>query len=566
VNERSETTDHRSSAGKPRPDIPGAMRGRRRWTFALLLLVGFGQAAVAVVWVQAIGSLVDGLAAPGNRTAWLGSTAAVLVGLALGAAGMVAAERVLAEHFGQGWINEVRIRLFEHVARTPVREFRRSTGAVTLRFVGDLTALRRWASLGLAKLAVAAPLILGCLAALVLVSPLVAVAAGGVVLIGLAATVRSGEALRRTSRRARRRRSRVAAHVTEHIGHRLVMQAFGRADAEQQVLHRRGRRLGQAMVRRAQAIGVVRGIGEATTLLATAAALLAASASAVSPGSAAAAIAVVGILVSPVRDLSRVAEYRAGAVVAVEKIGQVLARPVRLRPGPNAPALPPGSGELRIDGLELDGLMGPLSVTAEPGAVVALTGPNGAGKSTLLTVLAGLVPPDRGTVLLDGVDLHTARESDVRGAIGLVTPDLPLLRGTIADNVRYADPQIDGRRLAEAITRSGLVELLADLPDGLDTRVGEGGTGLSAGQRQRVALARALLTGPRMLLLDEADAHLDSSAVGVVDKVLEEYAGTVVLVTHRAEALQTRHTRWHLHEGRLDVEPCTVGTSRRPAS
>ncbi len=562
----SKRTGFFRAARKPRPDIPGALRGRRKWTFGALLLVGFAHAAVAVVWSQALGTLVDGLAAEGD--AGLKKAAAVMIGLALSAAALVAGERVLAEHLGQGWINDVRIRLFEHVARTPVREFRRSTGATTLRFVGDLTALRRWASLGLAKLAVAVPLVLGCLVALVLVNPLVAVAAGGVVLVGLVTTVCSGEPLRRTSRRARRRRAQVAAHVNEHVGHRLVMQAFGRTDAERLVLRRRGRRLGRAMVRRAQVIGMVRGIGEATTLLATGAALLAASAGGVSPGSAAAAIAVVGIMVTPVRDLSRVAEYRAAAVVAIEKIGQVLARPIRHQPGPNAPELPSGLGELRIDGLVLDGLMGPLSVTGEPGEVIALIGPNGAGKSTLLAVLAGLVPPDRGAVLLDGVDLHSARESDVRAAIGLVTPDLPLLRGTIADNVRYADPEVDDSRLAAAIVRSGLCELLADLPDGMRTRVGEGGAGLSAGQRQRVALARALLTEPRVLLLDEADAHLDPVSAGVVDRVLEEYAGTVVLVTHRPDRLGVRHTRWYLRGGRLDVEAPSspVDTSRPVAS
>lgn len=533
------------------PAIPRALRGRRRGMFAALVALGVGQALAAVTWSLIIGSLVDGLAAPG--TAGLALRTTGLISLALVAGLLVARERVLAEHLGQRWVNEIRVLLFDHVARTPVRQYRGSTGATALRFVGDLTALRRWASLGMAKLAVAAPLVMGCLVALLLVSPLVAMAAGAVVAAGLGATVASAARLRATSRIARRRRARVAAHVTEHVGQRLVMQAFGRADDERHRVHRAGRSLTRAMVRRARAVGLIRGIGEVTTLLATGAALLAAVISGVSPGAAAAAIAVVAVLVTPLRELSRVTEYRAGAVVATEKITQMLARPVRPRPARPAPPLPAGSGRLELDGVTLDGVFGPLSATAEPGEVVTLVGPNGAGKSMLLAVLAGLVYPDRGRVLLDGADVHTAAEADVRRSIGLVTPDLPLLRGTIADNVRYADPEADGWAVHDAIHRSGLGELLASLPDGLRTRVGEGGAGLSTGQRQRVALARALLTGPRVLLLDEAEAHLDPAATGVIDRVLAEFAGTVILVTHQPERLAGIRTTWRLAAGRLRV-------------
>jgi len=533
--------------------VPGALRGRRGWTFAVLLGVGLGQAAAAIAWSQVIAAAVNGIgAAAAPALVAVGST---LAGLALASAALVGGERVLAEHLGQGWVNEIRVVLFEHVARTPVREHNRSTGATTMRFVGDLTALRRWASLGLAKLAVGLPLLVGCLVALTLVSPLVAAAAGGVVLLGMLATALVTPMLRRTNRLARSRRSRMASHVTEHVGHRLVMQTFGRSGAERRQVRRQGRRLARAMVRRAYAVGTVRGIGEATTLLATAAALVAGTLGGVSPGAAAAAIAVVGIMVIPLRDLSRVAEYRSAAVVAAEKIVQVLDRPTRADPGPDAPPLPAGPGRVQLDGVCLDGLFGPLHATAEPGSVVALVGPNGAGKSTLLSMLAGLTPSDGGTVVLDGADVHAARESSVRAAIGVVGPDVPLLRGTIADNVCYGDPDADGRRLNDTVRASGLNELLRSLPAGLQTRVGEGGAGLSAGQRQRVALARALLPGPRVLLLDEADAHLDPLATGVIDRVIAGFTGTVIVVTHRPERLAGVDVVWQLAGGRLSVLP-----------
>jgi ABC-type multidrug transport system fused ATPase/permease subunit len=535
------------------PTLPRALAGRRALMFAGLLGIGLGAAAAAVVWSLLVGEVVGRLWDPAGAGPVTPAVIALVL-LAVAAAGLVGWERVLAEQLGHSWVNDLRRAVFERVARTPVRDRGRSTGATAMRFVGDMTAVRRWASLGLAKLAVGLPMVLGCLVALVLASPLIAVAVAAVMIAGTGGVQLVMPRLYATNRRARRRRARVAGHVTEHVAHRLVMQAFGREDAERRRLSRHGRTLGRAMVRRAEMIGAVRAIGEATTLLATAAALAAAVVARVDAAAAAAALAVIGILTTPLRDLARVAEYRAAAAVALEKLEQMMRRPVRERPDPAVVVpLPAGPGRLQLRGVTVHGLFGGVTAEVPAGGVVALVGPNGSGKSTLLTVLAGLAEPDRGQVLLDGVDVRTVAERDLRRAIGLVGPDLPLLRGTIAENIRYADPDADDRRLHDAIRLSSLDEVLRELPEGLDTPVGEGGAGLSAGQRQRVALARAVLTRPRILLLDEADAHLDTAATAV-DRLLGDFPGTVVLATHRRERLRQVRSVWRLADGVLHVQ------------
>lgn len=541
-----------------RPDVraPRLLAGKRRWTFTALVAVGSGQAAAAVAWSLLVTRLATALG--GGAAQWSAiATIPWLLGLAGATGGLVYAERVLAERLGQSWATSVRTALFRCVTATPARTPvpLRSTGATSLRMMGDLSALRRWASLGLAKLAVAVPLLAGCLVGFAVIAPAVAVAAASVLAVGLGTAAALSPWLRRASRVARQRQGRMAAHVVERVGNPQVIQAFGRERKEHAIVARRGRRLADAMVRRARVVGAVRASGEVTTLLTGAVVLYAAAACGTGPGAAAAAIALVGVAAAPVRELARVAEYRSSCAVAMDLIRAELARPRREVADGDAPPLPDGDGEVELSEIYVDGVFAPITARASARSVVAVVGPNGSGKSTLLSAIAGLTRPDAGTVRIDGADIATVRPDSLRRAIGIVGPHLPLLRGSIADNLRYADPDADERRLDEAVQASGLAEILADLPLGLQTRIRERGAGLSAGQQQRVALARALLPRPRLLLLDEADAHLDPDAARTIDRVVAAYRGTVIVVTHRPERLASVDVVWRLADGVLTVEP-----------
>ncbi|PSK99462.1 ATP-binding cassette subfamily B protein [Murinocardiopsis flavida] len=545
--------------GRGVPQVPGLLTGRRRWIFAALVAVGLGLAVAAVLWSVLVARVITALSAPAGAVPGAGGPLGGvqwLVALAVVSGVLLYTEKVLAERLGQAWVSEVRTVLFRRVTDAPSRGTGRgrSTGGTSLRMMGDLSALRRWASLGLAKLAVAVPLLVGCLVAFAVIAPVLALAAAAVMGAGLATAAALSPWLRSANRAARRRQARVASHVVERVGNTQVVQAFGRERGERRVLARRGRRLAEASVRRARAVGTVRAIAESTALLTTAAVLIATAASGAGPAQAAAAIAVVGIMATPVRELARVAEYRSACSVSLEQIRAELARPGRNGAASGAPALPDGGGALELRGVAFTGLLTPTTVGVPAGAVVAVVGPNGSGKSTLLAAVSGLVGPDEGEVLLDGADIARARPASVRAAIGSVGPHLPLLRGTIGENVRYADPKADGMRLNEAVHASGLAELIAELPLGLRTPVRENGAGLSAGQQQRIALARALLTRPRLLLLDEADAHLDPAAAAVVDRVIAGFDGTVVVVTHRPERLAAADVVWRLGNGVLRVE------------
>ncbi len=174
-------------------------------------------------------------------------------------------------------------------------------------------------------------------------------------------------------------------------------------------------------------------------------------------------------------------------------------------------------------------------MTVEPGETVALTGPSGCGKSTLLSVILGLRRPDAGKVSLGGVDLADIDLDAWRGHIGWVPQRPHLFARSVADNVRLGRAAASDAEVAAALDAAGLTEVVRRLPDGAETLLGEGGAGLSAGERQRVSLARAFVRDAPLLLLDEPTASLDNETEAeVLSAVRTLVEGrTALIVAHR---------------------------------
>ena len=182
----------------------------------------------------------------------------------------------------------------------------------------------------------------------------------------------------------------------------------------------------------------------------------------------------------------------------------------------------------------------PTSLRLAPGDRTAVVGPNGSGKSTLLAVLARHLDPSRGRHSLDDVDVRELSVADVRRVVAVVDDETHVFSTSVAGNLRLARPDADDDALGDALGRAGLAPWLVGLPEGLDTRLGTGGRGLSGGERARLGIARALLADRPVVLLDEPTAHLDhATATAVLDDVLSATEGrSVVLVSHRPEALE----------------------------
>ena len=490
---------------------------------------------------------------PDNGLMW---TALGFIVLALVSAGMRQLERVDAERLGQGYVHRLRIVLYGHLCALAPRNLQKhSRGSIMLRFVGDLTALRQWVSLGQARLMVAGATITATLLSLALVSWPLALAVGAILLPGTALSLALGKPLLQATRESRQLRSRLAGNLNEQVSSMAVVQVSGQTKREGKRIERQSTQLQQAMIHRARVIGGLRAVTTATAAIATGAALIAGavllSRGQTTPGTVVAAMSIVGFLMPSLRDLGRVYEYWQGARVSREKIQHFLDKPVPATRSHGSGALRNGAGHLTFKNVTVPGSLTRFTAEAPPGSVIAVTGPNGAGKSTVLSLVARLVDPKRGRVQLDGRNLHRLARDSLRRVVGMASPDLPLLRGTIGRNLRYRWRTAPAAEQARVRRLCGVDELLADLPDGEDTRISEGGTSLSVGQRQRIALARATLGNPPVLLLDEADANLDPEASAVFNEVLTGYEGTVLMVTHQLDRALCADIMWYMENGKL---------------
>jgi ABC-type multidrug transport system fused ATPase/permease subunit len=471
-------------------------------------------------------------------------------------------------------IHRLRLRIHGHMLGMSARQIQhRSRGSLILRLTGDLTMLRTWFSRGLGPAIISGLSFTACIVAVALISVPIAAAVTGCFGVGFAASLLCGQRLQRLTARVRRKRSLLTSNVDEQVNALAVIQVAGRTRGEQSRLSQQSESLTLSLIQEARTRGVLRGISSASGWMALCAAI-AIGAQELSQGrtdlgSIVVAIVVARLLQGYARSLGLAHDYWRRAQVSRRKLEDFFNSSSRNLYDPALDKLEHNRAAIVFDDVSLPGALQSFTATVEAGRHVAIVGPSGAGKTTLLQMVSRMADPTTGRVLIGDQDISQCQIASVHRKIGMVGPDLPLMRGTVRRNLCYRHPNATDQDLATLIRRYRLGPLLNSFAGHLDHWITEGGANLSLGERQRLELCRALFGAPPILLLDDAMTALDEESRRFFREVIGRYAGTIISVTDDPADIGAADVVWSLDGGRLQHEETArqfldLNKSRRP--
>jgi subfamily B ATP-binding cassette protein MsbA len=472
---------------------------------------------------------------------------------------------VLLAVVGESFTLELRRRLVSILDRLPAGYYARGAPSdVSQRVVNDVETVQGVITRAAVPMFSGGISILCFAALLVILEPKLAL----VTLMGLPMVALIHSARRRGRRAAARERVRRMSDLSASVAEAAAVHALAKLYLAGPYLAQRltrrmemHRELNTAFAREsaflAQGGAVVLGLVQVAVLLVGGYMIVVSDGRDLAPGSLVAFYIILNQLLGPIGQVSAASQSVAGASASVERVAALLGEPTEHDP-PDASEVGPLRRELRFDGMSFaypDGkpVLKGLTLTIKAGTTVAFVGPSGAGKSSIVQLLPRLHEPTRGSISWDGVDLAQASLASLRQQIGLVPQDAMLLNATVDENIRFGLEDCSDERVREEARRTAADQLIAALPDGYDTVVGQSGVGLSGGQQQRIALARALLREPSVLILDEATSALDASSQRMVQERLRESGPgrTIVKVAHRLETVVDADIIFVLDDGRL---------------
>ena len=266
----------------------------------------------------------------------------------------------------------------------------------------------------------------------------------------------------------------------------------------------------------------------------------------------------IAMLLGPLQWFSQMVNWMTTALTSAERVFEVMDTEPDVVEAEGAPPLPRIVGHVEVDNVQfgyaphLPVIKG-ISLEVAPGEMIGLVGHSGAGKSTLINLLCRLYDPDQGTIRVDGHDLRAVRIEDLRKQLGVVLQDTFLFDGTVAENIAYARPDASRADVMRAARIANAHEFIVKLPDGYDTLVGERGARVSGGERQRIAIARAVLHDPRILILDEATASVDTETERKIQEAIARLikGRTTFAIAHRLSTLRGASRLVVLDHGRV---------------
>ncbi|MYU21811.1 ATP-binding cassette domain-containing protein [Streptomyces sp. SID8352] len=562
--------------------IAGFARPHRARIIRFVLL-GMATALLAVATPVLAGRVVDVIVSGGEEDTVV-RLALLIALIAVAEAALGVVSRRLSAVLGEGLILDLRTAVFDHVQRMPVAFFTRTrTGALVSRLNNDVIGAQRAFSNTLSGVVSNIVTLLLTLAVMLTLSWQITLLALALLPVFVLPARRMGHRMARMQHEAATLNAAMGTRMTERFsapGATLV-KLFGRPEEESAQFAARARRVAEIGVRTATAqaafitaltlvsalaLALVYGLGGWFALRGT-----------LDAGAVVALALLLTRLYAPLTALAGARVEVMSALVSFERVFEVLDLRPLIEEKPDARPVPDGPVSVEFDGVRfgypsadrvslasleevatLDARGGEevlhgVSFRARPGETIALVGSSGAGKSTIAQLLPRLYDTDGGAVRIGGVDVRDLTAGSLRDTVGMVTQDGHLFHDTIRANLLMARPGADDAALREALDRARLTEVVRSLPDGLETVVGERGYRLSGGERQRMTIARLLLARQRVVILDEATAHLDNTSEAAVQEALgEALAGrTAVVIAHRLSTVRAADRILVVEAGRI---------------
>ncbi|MDP2645640.1 MAG: ABC transporter ATP-binding protein [Desulfobacterales bacterium] len=485
--------------------------------------------------------------------------AAAFAGIYIGTAW----ERWLLSRVGLQVLADMRRQMFRHLQELPLGYHDKHVVGTTIsRVINDVSIINDLLSQDLVTMVGDSLLLVGIVAAMISMSPKLALLTFAVlppmVLITVLFTRRAQVAFRRT----RTGIAAVVGDLAENLSGMRVIQAFAQERATRKRFDQVNRNNRDIYISAVSLSLIFLPSVEFLGILATAIVLWFGGAWAaqgsLSIGVVVAFLAYVSRFFEPIQELSHLYTALQGAMAGGERILEVLGTPPQVADRPGAAQMPPITGRVELDNVrfayrdQVEVLRG-ISLHIQPGQTVALVGPTGAGKTTLANLVARFYDVTAGAVRIDGIDVRDVRQQSLRCQMGLVPQDPFLFPGTIADNIRFGRPEASLEDTEAAARLARIHDFITSLPDGYETEISEGGVNLSMGQRQLICIARAALADPRILILDEATASVDTLTEAYIQDAVERLLSgrTAIVIAHRLSTIRRADLICVVQDGRI---------------
>jgi ATP-binding cassette subfamily B protein len=572
---------HRVKKGTARRMLTFAVPYRK--ILAVFIPVVIFDAAVGAVTPLILRAIINNgiLKHDANLVIWL---SVLVAALALVDAGLVLTERRISAYIGESLIYDMRSKVFRHIQRMPLAFFTRTqTGALVSRLNNDVIGAQQAFTDLLSNVVGNFVTVVIVLGAMFFLSWKITLAALVLVPLFLIPARFVGQRIGSLTKEGYNLNSEMNMVMQERfqVGGAMLVKLLGHPEAEATSFEAKAGRvrdigISQATYARvffvsltltgALATALVYGFGGVATVD-----------GAMTLGTLVALTAYLTRLYGPLTQLSNVNLDVMTALVSFERLFEVLDIVPMIQEDPDAVDIKRGNASVEFDdvrftypsaeevslaslesvavlesGLRSEVLHG-VSFRVDPGTMVALVGPSGAGKTTISNLVPRLYDVTAGSVKLSGIDVRHATMASIRDVVGVVTQDPHLFHDTLRANLMYARPEASEAEVLEALDQAQIGHIVADLPDGLDTVIGERGYRLSGGEKQRVALARLLLKAPDIVVLDEATAHLDSESEAAVQRALRQTLSgrTSLVIAHRLSTVREADELLVIDDGRI---------------